>query len=130
MDIVSACLVGCKCRWNGKDKKREDHRFKNCVPVCPELFAGLGIPREAAEIRDGRIISANGDQTEQFQKGFARALEFAKAFNAKKAFLKEKSSSCGVTEIYDGSFTGATIQGEGLFTKLLKENGIEVIGVE
>ena len=131
MDIVSACLIGCNCKWNGENNKREDPRFEGCIPVCPEMFGGMGIPRGPSEIREGKIITKDGkDVTEGYREGAKEATEFALACGAKRAFLKERSPSCGVNQIYDGSFCGKIIPGEGVFAKMLRENGIEVIGVE
>lgn len=131
MDIVSACLIGCNCRWDGRNSKRDDPRLEGCIPVCPEVFAGLGIPREAAELKGGRVLTKTGaDVTKEYANGARIAAEFAVALGAKKAYLRERSPSCGVKHIHDGSFTGKLIAGEGLFAKELRKRGIEVVGVE
>ena len=131
--LVSACLLGICCRYDGKCKPspqvvalKKEH---NLIPVCPECYGGLPIPREPSEIRGEKVFSKNGkDVTEQYQRGAQAALQLAKLFDCKLAVLKEKSPSCGSGKIHNGLFDGGLIDGDGITAALLKENGITVIG--
>lgn len=107
------------------------------VPVCPELLAGLPIPRSPSEIRGGsgenvldgkaRVFSKEGiDLTACFLKGARNTLEIARQHKCSSAILKSRSPSCGVGQIYDGTFTSRLIPGDGVTAALLKRNGIEV----
>lgn len=135
MYIVSACLAGIKCRYDGRANTNE--RIKKLVeegkaiPVCPEVLGGLPTPRTPCEIIDnnGRIKVINKNEidcTEEFLEGAKKALAIGQIVGVKKAILKSKSPSCGNGEIYDGSFSGKLIKGQGVTTKLFIDNGIEV----
>ena len=129
--LVSACLKGEKCRYDGNDNYIKDidalMDIVNFIPVCPEVDGGLATPRAPSEIKDGRVIAKDGaDVTEFFRKGAEKALQTAKEHNCKVALLKAKSPSCGSGKIYDGSFTRVLIDGNGITAQLLKENGIKV----
>ena len=130
---VSACLCGFPCRYDGKSKP--DERIKalyeegRALPVCPEKLGGLTTPRTPCEIINGRVISSDGeDRTNEYLLGSQRVLELCKKHGIKKAILKQNSPSCGSTHIYDGTFSGTLIEGEGCLTALLRKNGIEVTG--
>ena len=130
---VSACLCGFPCRYDGKSKP--DERIKalyeegRALPVCPEKLGGLTTPRTPCEIIDGRVISSDGeDRTNEYLLGSQRVLELCKKHGIKKAILKQNSPSCGSSHIYDGTFSGTLIEGEGCLTALLRKNGIEVTG--
>ena len=130
---VSACLCGFPCRYDGKSKP--DERIKalyeegRALPVCPEKLGGLTTPRTPCEIIDGKVISSDGeDRTNEYLLGSQRVLELCKKHGIKKAILKQNSPSCGSTHIYDGTFSGTLIEGEGCLTALLRKNGIEVTG--
>ena len=129
--LISACLLGQKCRYNGKDSLNTELMGAdiNWVPVCPEELAGLGTPRPAAEIQsDGSIKTNKGiEVTIQFSKGSAEAIKIAASHNCGTAILKSRSPSCGKGEIYDGTFSNILINDDGVFTKLCKKNGIKVI---
>lgn len=130
---VSACLCGVPCRYDGKSKTNtkalELYKSGEAVLVCPEQAGGLSIPRPPCEIIGDKIISSAGDDfTEQYIKGSDKVLEICKKHGVKKALLKQNSPSCGTTHIYDGTFSGKLIEGEGITAKLLRENGIEVMG--
>jgi uncharacterized protein YbbK (DUF523 family) len=134
--LVSACLLGANCRYNGTSSKINE--LDNLVDsgrliaICPEVLGGLKTPREACEIslqRDGniKVMSHEGlDCTIEFQTGAKRVLDIAKVCGVKKAILKANSPSCGCGYVYDGTFTGKLIEGSGLTSQLLLENGIEV----
>ena len=142
MYLISACLCGVNCKYNGKNNLNnrclELLREEKDILVCPEQLGGLSTPREPAELIgntrevlegiDGKIISISGkDVTEEFLKGAKETLKIAKAIGAKKAILKEGSPSCGCNFIYDGSFSGNKIRGKGLTAYMLEREGIKVI---
>jgi len=137
--LISACLAGVKCRFDGKDKK--DEKMKKLietgagVAVCPETLGGLAIPRPEAEITRGQgkdvllgrskvMNQAKKELTPQMVKGAIRALKIAQRLNLKTAFLKEKSPSCGSEKIHRNQ---KTVPGEGVTAALLRKNGIKVI---
>jgi uncharacterized protein YbbK (DUF523 family) len=98
------------------------------IAVCPEQMAGMPTPRPPAEQVDGRVISKDGtDMTAQFDRGAREALKMAQIAKCDKAILKSKSPSCGCGKVYDGTFTGTLIERDGVFARLLKLNGIEVV---
>ena len=133
--IVSACLLGLSCRYDGRSKpcqavlellKEESIRL---IPVCPEQLGGLPTPRIASERKGSRVIMGDGhDVTKQYQKGAQEALKLAHLYACKKAILKEKSPSCGCGRIYDGSFSRTLMDGNGVTAELFLSDGIEVIG--
>jgi uncharacterized protein YbbK (DUF523 family) len=97
------------------------------IPVCPEQLGGLPTPRACAEQKGNRVFAKDGrDVTEEFVKGAKEGLKVAKLCNCKEAILKSKSPSCGCGKVYDGTFTGDLVDGDGIFAKLLKQNGIGV----
>ena len=141
MIIVSRCLLGHKCRYDGGSKPNTEVikllKANDFVGICPECLGGLEIPSPPAEISGGdgedvlngraRVKDLCGrDVTEQFLQGAYAALEIARAAGAMTALLKSKSPSCGAGEIYDGSFTGTLREGVGVAAALLKREGIEV----
>ena len=99
------------------------------VPVCPESYGGLPSPRLPSERVEDRVLAKDGaDVTEQYKKGAAAALRLAELFGCKMALMKERSPSCGHDRIYDGSFTGTVVPGDGVAAELLKQNGVTVYG--
>lgn len=131
--MISACLLGVCCRYDGGGKRVEAlERLKeryHLIPVCPEVMGGLPTPRPPAELLKGRVVSCEGkDVTACFERGANEALKLAKLFDCRKAVLKERSPSCGWGTIYDGSFSGRLVPGGGVCAKLLNANGIEIIG--
>lgn len=133
--LVSACLLGTNCKYNGKnnknDKVLEYIKDKYVIPICPEVFGGLSIPRIPSEINGNKVINKEGeDVTKYFMDGAYKTLDIAKSLNIKKAILKQKSPSCGSGKIYDGTFSNNIIVGDGITAKLLKENNIEIITEE
>lgn len=135
MILVSACLAGIKCRYDGNDnantKVMDIVKKGFAIPICPEQLGGLQTPRVPAEINKDRIINKLGeDVTSQFLKGAQETLRIAELFNCNKAVLKQSSPSCGYGKIYDGSHTGKIIKGMGLTAKLLFQNGIIILTEE
>jgi len=132
MKLCSACLLGINCRFRGDNKLNEKvvelAKKGELIPVCPEQMGGLATPRDQTEVINGRMVTVEGeDQTEMYLKGAKEVLRLAKLLNIKEAIFKQKSPSCGCGKIYDGTFSGNLIDGDGIATKLLKENGIKVI---
>ncbi len=141
MYIISACLLGENCKYNGGNNLSENVRDfvgnKNFVAVCPELAGGFSVPRPPVELKKGRAYRLNGkDVTDDFNKGAQLSFSLAKKKAEKLkeeielAVLKAKSPSCGSGKIYDGSFSGKLSAGNGIFAQLLMENGIKVITEE
>ena len=131
--IVSACLLGENCKYNGSNNKNPAvlalQKDFDIVAVCPETFGGLRSPREPSEIRGGRVYSKSGaDVTAQFVSGAEKTLYIAEECGARLAVLKERSPSCGCGEIYDGSFTGALTEGNGVAAEMLLKCGIRIFG--
>lgn len=129
--IVSACLLGCQCRYKGDgckcDALVELAKNHTLIPVCPEQLGGLATPRDPAEIVGERVISNHGrDVTGQYQRGAETALYLARLNRADAAVLKANSPSCGKDQIYDGTFTGRKIPGSGVTATLLKNAGFAV----
>lgn len=131
--LISACLLGVKCRYDGKGKTYDVLNALpesiRLIPVCPEQLGGLSTPRPKAEIKNGRVINIEGtDVTDAFKRGAEEVLRLAKIFGCKYAILKENSPSCGKGRIYNGDFSGALIDGNGVCAGLLSENGVKVFG--
>lgn len=131
MILVSACLAGCNCKYNGKNSAIPEIEQLveegKALMVCPEVLGGLPTPRDPCEIIevDGKrvVMSKTGeDVTEAFIKGAQKTLELAKEINPTLIILKSKSPSCGYGQIYDGTFTGTLKEGNGLTTELLLKN--------
>ena len=135
MKLVSACLIGINCKYNGKnntDKKILKLAEKETlIPVCPEQLGGLPTPRIPTEIRGGRAINKEGlDVTDYLEKGANEVLKIARMYGISEAILKQRSPSCGCGRIYNGNFSSVVIKGDGITARLLKENGIKVISEE
>jgi uncharacterized protein YbbK (DUF523 family) len=140
--IVSACLTGVRCRYDGghrlDQKVLRRSMEEELVPLCPEQMGGLSIPRHPSEIIGGdgddvldgraRVVDTEGmDVTGQFLKGADEFLSTAKRSNIKKAIMKEKSPSCGVHRIYRN---GILVSGKGVLTALLMREGIGIMSNE
>ena len=131
--LVSACLIGIGCRYDGKHKANPDvlalrERY-NLIPVCPEIYGGLSTPRIPSERVGDKVMLKDGrDVTENYQRGACEALELCRIYGIRTAILKERSPSCGKGEIYDGSFTGALTARDGVTAELLIREGIRVLG--
>lgn len=133
--LVSACLLGCPCRYDSQEKRHPEvealrEQGHILVPVCPEQLGGLPTPRTPAERQtDGRVVNQAGeDVTAQYQLGAELALNTAREQGCELAILKERSPSCGSGEIYDGTFSRRLVPGEGVTTELLRRAGITVLG--
>lgn len=133
--LVSACLLGKNCKYNGGNNLNqgvldfvEGHEV---IGVCPEQLGGLSTPRLPAEIVDGVVTNKEGVSVDaEFRKGAQAALADALENKVDLAILQSRSPSCGVKEIYDGSFSGKKIKGQGVFAKLLSARGIKVLDAE
>lgn len=132
---VSACLLGENCKYNGGNnysKELADFvKGYEVIPICPEVLGGLATPREPAEIVDGLVKIKSGLSVDkEFRKGAQKALDIVMEKDVDLVILQSRSPSCGVNTIYDGTFTGKIIEGQGIFAKLLQENEVPVIDVE
>lgn len=131
--LVSACLIGACCRYDGGDNASEgvcrllERKDISLVPVCPEQLGGLTTPRIPAERLGGLVLDRTGeDVTPAFARGAAQALKIAERFGCHAAILKARSPSCGCGEIYDGTFSGALTEGNGFTAQVLLRHGIPV----
>lgn len=129
--LVSACLAGEACRYDGASKPHAAIRALveqgAALPVCPEYLGGLGVPRIPCEIRGDCVVNAGGeDRTAGFKAGAQLALNVAQARGCREAILKARSPSCGCGRVYDGSFSGVLRDGDGVFAALLREKGFRV----
>lgn len=133
--LISACLLGFECKYSGGSNALDAaalaalrERFR-LIPVCPESAGGLPTPRPPSERRNGKVINKLGqDVTEEYRKGADTALYLARRYGCTRALLKERSPSCGSGAIYDGSFTGSLVPGDGVAAESLKAAGIRVYG--
>lgn len=132
--MISACLLGVNCKYDGGNNRLPDETIGKLVsqyeliPVCPECYGGLTTPRTPSERLGDRVVSKTGvDVTAQFNKGAEAALYLARLFNVKTAILKANSPSCGSGTIYDGTFTGTLAGGDGVTAELLKTHGIKIM---
>lgn len=144
MVLISACIAGVKCRYNASssyNQKLLENINDKYIHICPEVLAGFETPRKPCEIYGGsgedvlagnaKIIDKDGtDITCRMLTGAKKALEMCLSNGVTKAYLQGRSPTCGSGRIYDGSFSSTIIKGNGIFTALLVQNGIEVIEVE
>lgn len=131
--LVSACLLGMPCRYDGTSKADPKVLSLNYdwVPVCPEVAGGLTTPRPPAEIKNGRVITKEGvDVSRAFLLGAEQALKLVQAEGIELAILKARSPSCGVGEIYDGTFRQTLTRGDGVTGAALKKAGVRVLSEE
>lgn len=133
--LISACLLGVACRYDGRSKPLDRAVLRalmdrwQLVPVCPEQLGGLASPRDPSERRGDAVVSRSGaDVTDQYRRGARQACYLADLFGCKTALLKERSPSCGSGAVYDGSFTGCLIPGDGVAAAALKAQGVRVYG--
>jgi uncharacterized protein YbbK (DUF523 family) len=142
MILVSACLLGINCKYDGDNNNhemvREYLKGKEFILVCPEQLGGLSTPRIPCEIKNGdgmdvlsgtcKVENKDGeDTTENFIKGAKEALKIAQLYDCKEAILKECSPSCGSNRIYDGTFSGKKMDGQGVTASILRNEGIHII---
>ena len=131
--LVSACLLGVPCRYDGKSKAKAEvlalQRERVLIPVCPEVYGGLPTPRPPAERQGGAVRTRSGiDVTDQYRRGAEETLRLCRLLGCEAAVLKERSPSCGRGQIYDGTFSGTLTAGDGVTAELLTANGIPVYG--
>lgn len=132
---VSACLLGENCKYNGgnnfNEKLAEFLKGHEVIGVCPEVFGGLPTPRPTSEIVNGIVRHKDGTSVDaEFRKGAEIALDMVKKMGAELVILQSRSPSCGVDKIYNGTFSKTLVDGDGVFVKMLKEQGIRVMDVE
>jgi uncharacterized protein YbbK (DUF523 family) len=132
---VSACLLGENSKYNGgnnyNDKLTRFLEGHEVFGVCPEVLGGLPTPSPTSEIVDGVVKHKDGTSVDkEFRKGAEESLKIVKETGAELVILQSRSPSCGIGTIYDGTFSKTLISGDGVFVKLLKENGIRVMDVK
>ena len=133
--MVSACLLGERCKYNGGSNENPELirmlSGHTVIPVCPEVLGGLPVPRIPAEIVNGVVMNREGVSVDtEFRKGAERALEIAEEEQPDLIILQPRSPSCGVKEIYDGSFSGKRIPGRGVFAEMAVRQGFRVQDAE
>lgn len=131
--LVSACLLGVCCRYDGQAKPHEGVLSllgrHTLIPVCPEIYGGLATPRPAAERVGKRVLTAQGgDVTAQYRRGAEETMRLGRLYGCEAALLKERSPSCGSGVIHNGRFDGGLTPGDGVTAALLRANGIPVYG--
>lgn len=142
MKLISACLLGIRCTWNGDDKYKNERAIElseveTLIPVCPEQLGGLATPRAPQEIQGGtgedvldgkcKVLNKNRrNLTKEFIRGAEETLKIVRQLNIKEFIGKSKSPSCGCGQIYDGTFSGRLINDDGVTTALLRRNGIRI----
>jgi uncharacterized protein YbbK (DUF523 family) len=146
MKIISACLLGIRCAWSGDDRYKNERaielsKVEPLIPVCPEQLGGLPTPRVPQEIQGGTgddvldnkcgVVNKDGeDVTRKFIRGAEETLKIAWQLNIKEFIAKSGSPSCGCGRIYNGTFSGKLIDGDGVTTALLRKNRIRIIPEE
>ena len=133
--MVSACLLGERCKYNGGSNENPELirmlSGHTVIPVCPEVLGGLPVPRIPAEIVNGVVMNRERVSVDaEFRKGAERALEIAEEEQPDLIILQPRSPSCGVKEIYDGSFSGKRIPGRGVFAEMAVRRGFRVQDAE
>lgn len=133
--LVSSCVMGKNCKYNGgnnyNSRVMEFLKDKEVIEICPELLADLPTPRPSAELVDGVVTSIDGENVD---KEYRHAVELAMReignVDIDLVILQSRSPTCGVNQVYDGSFTGRLIKGQGLFAQALIMAGYEVVDAE
>ncbi|NME69879.1 DUF523 domain-containing protein [Flammeovirga aprica] len=134
--IISSCLVGVKCRYNATCSSTVNLEKMietgEAIPVCPEVIAGLSTPREPVELQQTdngiKVTSKQGNEyTQQFLNAADEVLKICKENNITDAILQARSPSCGFGKIYDGTFSGKLIEGNGVVADKLFKNGVNVV---
>lgn len=139
MILISACLVGINCKYNGKnnynEKALELVKSGQAIPICPEQLGGLTTPRNPSEIKTINnkryvINNKNEDVIDEFVRGANEVLKLAKELDVEKVILQSRSPSCGVGKIYSGNFDRKLVDGNGILAQMLIDNDIEVVDIE
>ena len=133
--MVSACLLGENCKYNGGNNRNEkvlallaEHEV---IPVCPEVLGGLPTPRVPAELQNGVVVTKDGVSVDrEFRLGAKKCLELAQKEQPDLIILQSRSPSCGVKQRYDGTISGKLIEGSGVTVELLIQHGFRVVDVE
>lgn len=133
--MVSACLTGENCKYNGGNNQNEKvmdlFAGNEIVTVCPEVMGGLPTPRIPSEIRDGAVINRDGVSVDrEYRLGAQKTLEIARRVQPDLIIFQSRSPSCGVKQRYDGTFSGTLVSGSGVAAALLAEHGFPVVDVE
>ena len=133
--VVSACLLGENCKYNGgnnySDAVAEFVKGREVIPVCPERLAGLGVPREPIEIVDGIVRYKDGTSVDEaLRKAVAEILAQLDGQDIECVILKSRSPTCGVKQVYDGTFSGKLVDGMGVLAAVLREKGYKVVDSE
>lgn len=131
--LISACLLGIPCRYDGKSKGLSQDYLQylkanyDLIPICPEIYGGLPTPRPPAEIQGDKVMTQKGeDFTKYYQRGAAATAKIAEVTSAEGAFLAARSPSCGVGSVYDGTFQGKVVAGDGITAQKLREMALEL----
>ena len=133
--MVSACLLGENVKYNGGNNKSEALlrllESHTVIPVCPEVLGGLPVPRTPVEIVKGTVTNRNGESVDEaFRRGAQKALDIANREKPDLIILQSRSPSCGVKQIYDGTFSGTLIPGQGIFARMAEDAGFRVMDAE
>ena len=133
--MVSACLLGENVKYNGGNNKSEALlgllESHTVIPVCPEVLGGLPVPRTPAEVVGGTVTNRNGESVDEaFRRGAQKALDIANREKPDLIILQSRSPSCGAKQIYDGTFSGTLIPGQGIFARMAEEAGFKVMDAE
>ena len=133
--MVSACLLGENCKYNGGNNFNEKLaafvKGQTVIPVCPEVMGGLPIPRPSCEIVEGVVRTKSGESRDaEYHRGAEIALDIARREQPDVIVLQSRSPSCGVKEIYDGTFSGTKIPGQGVFAAMAMREGFRVTDIE
>ena len=133
--LVSACLLGENCKYNGGNNYNGAVvayvKGREVLTICPEMLAGMGCPRTPIEIVDGVLMDREGNNVDRaMRKAVELALEQIRGENIRCAILQSRSPTCGVNQVYDGSFSGKLVPGSGIFAQALKEAGYRVLDAE
>lgn len=133
--LVSSCVMGKNCKYNGGNnynpKVMEFLRDKDVIEICPELLANLPIPRPSAELVDGVVMNINGENVDkEYRHAVEISMKEIEHMDIDLAILQSRSPTCGVNQVYDGSFTGKLVKGQGLFAQALIKAGYKVVDSE
>ena len=133
--VISAYLLGKNCKYNGGNNYNaavaEYVIGKDILPICPEMMAGMGCPRTPIEIVDGVLMDRNGNNVDAaMREAVEKAMEMIRKEDIQCAVLQSRSPTCGVNQIYDGSFSGKLVSGSGILAQALKNAGYQTIDAE